>query len=87
MPRVAKTKSKAKQGDGKQASIWKQNLGNWYRGQIARWRRPLTIAAFCLPVLGAVAGLCLPSSLSNFCSCSSSFCWASQNCFRRAPVL
>ncbi len=56
MPRVAKTKSKAKQGDGKQPAVWKQNLGNWYRGQIARWRRPLTIAAFCLPVLGAVAG-------------------------------
>ena len=57
MPRVSKAKTKAStKTASKDLPIWRQKLNDWYAGQVARLRRPLRIAAFCLPVLGVVVG-------------------------------
>ena len=57
MPRVSKAKTKTKNtASAKDLPVWRQKLNDWYAGQIARLRRPLRIAAFCLPVLGVVIG-------------------------------
>ncbi|MEO0392329.1 MAG: cell division protein FtsQ/DivIB [Pseudomonadota bacterium] len=55
MPRVSKAKTKTKTA-AKNQPVWRQQLDNWYRGQIARWRRPLKIAALCVPIFGVIAG-------------------------------
>ena len=57
MPRISKAKARASAKTAvKDRPVWRRKLGDWYDRQIARWRRPLRIAGFCLPILGVMAG-------------------------------